>query len=181
MKNFHIRYECNDARDDFASQRKQMTGSHKYPIHLDNDDMNEFDAQNVLFEYGATQENMTDEMVKGEDWKTKSRAEILRLGRNEMIMRSSGWLDQLQGNGSGNASTLPNQIHMPHAPEGGTSWKTLLEDKRQEILLKEHLHGHVTTGEAGFEMAPTSATQCQIDAGLFRLALISQKGNKLCT
>ena len=90
MRFFHIRYECNDARDDFASQRKQMTGSHKYPIHLDNDDMNEFDAQNVLFEYGATQENMTDEMVKGEDWKTKSRAEILRLGRNEtaeMIMK----------------------------------------------------------------------------------------------
>ena len=50
-----------------------------------------------------------------------------------------------------------------------------------EQLLKERLHGHVTTGEAGFEMAPTSATQCQIDAGLFRLALISQKGNKLCT
>ena len=48
-------------------------------------------------------------------------------------------------------------------------------------VLKERLHGHVTTGEAGFEMAPTSATQCQIDAGLFRLALISQKGNKLCT
>ena len=46
---------------------------------------------------------------------------------------------------------------------------------------QQRLHGHVTTGEAGFEMAPTSATQCQIDAGLFRLALISQKGNKLCT
>ena len=80
MRFFHVRYKCNDAHNDFVLQRKQIMDSHKCSIHLDNDDMDEFDAQNVLFEYRAMPENMTDAMVKGKDWKTKSRAEILQLG-----------------------------------------------------------------------------------------------------
>ena len=77
----------------------------------------------------------------------------------------------------------PRKFHRPNWLAGYAISRSALQFSggAVQLVLKERLHGHVTTGEAGFEMAPTSATQCQIDAGLFRLALISQKGNKLCT
>ena len=42
MRFFHIRYECNDARDDFSAMRKQLEkGSGSY---INRDDLDEMDT-----------------------------------------------------------------------------------------------------------------------------------------
>ncbi|KAI0709817.1 hypothetical protein C8Q76DRAFT_625473 [Earliella scabrosa] len=88
MKFFHIRYECNDARDDFSAQRKQLErdSKGKEAYYLSSQDLDELDTQHYR----------QNDLVNGDDWNNVSRAEIIRLGRSstaEDIMRGSGWLD----------------------------------------------------------------------------------------
>ncbi|KAI0739249.1 hypothetical protein C8Q80DRAFT_1124594 [Daedaleopsis nitida] len=47
MKFFHIRFECNDARDDFSAQRKQAGRGGGNPFNMSNDDMEEIDTQGI--------------------------------------------------------------------------------------------------------------------------------------
>ena len=45
MKFFHIRYECNDARDNFSSKRRQAENAGKTLFSMSAEDMDEIDTQ----------------------------------------------------------------------------------------------------------------------------------------
>lgn len=92
MKFFHIRYECNDARDDFSAQRKQAERGGTNPMYMSNSDMDEIDTQAIAFD----PVNREDDIVNAEDWDQDCTAEILRKTRMataENIMKISGWMD----------------------------------------------------------------------------------------
>ncbi|KAI0747732.1 hypothetical protein C8Q80DRAFT_1079266, partial [Daedaleopsis nitida] len=94
MKFFHIRFECNDARDDFSAQRKQAGRGGGNPFNMSNDDMEEIDTQGIIFDPA----NREDDIVNAEDWDQDSTAEILRKSRMataENVMKISGWMDRM--------------------------------------------------------------------------------------
>jgi len=94
MKFFNIRYECNDARDDYSKLLKQKNASDGVFPHWfraddhDNFDGNYDDGSDLWFMKSMKQIN-TPPLAKGS---TKNGAN----GRNPEIVTSAGWLDQCQ-------------------------------------------------------------------------------------
>ena len=98
MKFFHIRYECNDARDDFSSQRRQAEKGGRTLFDMSSEEM---DTQAYIFDGETYQENREHEILNNASWSNVSGGELLRQARMtqaENIMRSSGWLDKLHDN-----------------------------------------------------------------------------------
>ncbi|KAJ7763832.1 hypothetical protein B0H16DRAFT_1311067 [Mycena metata] len=101
IKNFDVRYECNDARDDYFAQMKKKlaeaskSGQDFFPTgflsHKDKfaEDLNDFD-------YGSDDEDLVDNDENIEKGKRTLRmiAEAKDIRR---IMETSGWLDPCMG------------------------------------------------------------------------------------
>ena len=78
MKFFHIRYECNDARDDFSSKRRQAENAGKTLFSMSAEDMDEIDTQGYIFDGEAYQEEREDNIISDENI---SYSELLRQAR----------------------------------------------------------------------------------------------------
>ena len=81
MHNFHIRYECNDARDDFSAQRKRAASGTANPLNMSDEDMDEIETGGYIYDgesIGADHEN---QIVNANDWNQENGAEILRKTR----------------------------------------------------------------------------------------------------
>ncbi|KAI0742793.1 hypothetical protein C8Q80DRAFT_1122956 [Daedaleopsis nitida] len=63
MKFFHVKLECNDARDDFSAQWKQAKRGGTNPMYMSNGDMDEINAQAIVFDPA----NREDDIVNAED------------------------------------------------------------------------------------------------------------------
>ena len=90
MKFFHIRYECNDARDDFSSQRRQAEKGGRTLFNMSSEEMDEMDTQAYIFDGGSYQEDREHEIVNDASWSNVSGGELLRQARMtqaENIMR----------------------------------------------------------------------------------------------
>ena len=137
MKFFHIKYECNDARDDFSAKRKQVENGVNAPFYMSNKDIDELDVQGVIYDNISHQENREEDIVNASNWNAVSEAEVLRQTRfaqAEHIMRSSGWMDSLaDAKASADNSTLHHRLNVDEEITA-TEWKQTLEKQRQAIL-----------------------------------------------
>ena len=136
MRFFHIRYECNDARDDFSAMRKQAERGGRYPMNMSEEDMNEIETQGYIFDGEAVGTDKENELVNGNDWNQDGDAEILRKSRVatvENIMNKAGWMDRMQLNDGYQMPKIPKRLK-PEKPKDGLNWKTLLDKLRQDIL-----------------------------------------------
>ncbi|KAJ7109036.1 hypothetical protein C8R43DRAFT_846393, partial [Mycena crocata] len=101
LRNFDVRYECNDARDDhYAQMQKKLnaakkSGANGFPpgfvSYKDKfaDDVNDFD-------YGSDDENMPDDVDDGP--KGRRTLQMIRESKDiRNIMETSGWLDAAEG------------------------------------------------------------------------------------
>ncbi|KAI0743694.1 hypothetical protein C8Q80DRAFT_1106610 [Daedaleopsis nitida] len=130
MKFFHIRYERNDARDDFSVQRKQAERGGTNTMYMSNDHMDEIDTQGIVFDPA----NREDDLVNAEDWDQDSTAEILRKSRMataENVMKLSGWMDRMDSTLNEQIPSLTRRLKPDQPP---TDWKTLLDNLRKDIL-----------------------------------------------
>ncbi|KAI0069439.1 hypothetical protein K474DRAFT_1754661, partial [Panus rudis PR-1116 ss-1] len=126
MKFFNIRYECNDARDDFAAQRKAGADG-ILPHHMENNDFDYADMDNTWVE--AAEAVNFDE----EHYNVPSRA-FLRLisemTKAEKMLQLSGALTTLSHN-------ILHYIKLAMLKVDSLTahaWKSLLTAKRDEIL-----------------------------------------------
>jgi hypothetical protein len=97
MKFFNIRYECNDARDDYSKllKQKNATGG-VFPHWFNSDDNGHFDDDNcddgadfmVHKEYEADQYTSIGK---------KGQQRIEQMAEIQKIVTSAGWLDQCSG------------------------------------------------------------------------------------
>jgi hypothetical protein len=140
MDNFNLRYECNDARDDYSAQLKIKNSSNsESPIWMLPGDEGENvtdteDAEHIL------QDDCSDDgNSSGEDESEVNRySELNRYGKILMAqmdaaansVKNAGWLDE-SPDGLHHISTTPvkPQMELP-----GSRWKALTEDKKNEIL-----------------------------------------------
>ncbi|EIW51233.1 uncharacterized protein TRAVEDRAFT_81261, partial [Trametes versicolor FP-101664 SS1] len=96
MKFFHIKYECNDARDDYSAARKKGGKTGPSPFNMDNATLDDLDTQ-YYNDDGELNISEIEEMVlRTNDWTELSNAEISRrtqMLQAEQIIQASGWLD----------------------------------------------------------------------------------------
>ena len=78
MDNFMIKYECNDARDDFSAQCKKMEKGHKMPMNLDCEDVDDLDTQHYGEDYNEYHEEPEALITAAEALAEPSSQEITR-------------------------------------------------------------------------------------------------------
>ena len=136
MKFFHIKYECNDARDDFSAMRKQLEKGGKGLYYMSRDDLDEIDTQQLTFDNEARSIDREDDIVNSDNWKDTSRAEVLRQSRHEtaqQIMTQAGWLDKITGKIDQAPNMAPLKINVTE-DRSASDWRDTLAEARQRIM-----------------------------------------------
>ena len=133
MRFFNIRYECNDARDDYSKLLKQQNATGGVFPHWfradDNDNLDGDDFDNggdftVHEEYEADQ--YTSVGKKGQQ-RLEQMAEI------QKIVTSAGWLDQCP---DGPPSMDFAEIEPEELPP--SQWDAAVQEKRQQVLAERN-------------------------------------------
>ncbi|KAJ7121783.1 hypothetical protein C8R43DRAFT_1241439 [Mycena crocata] len=132
LRNFDVRYECNDARDDhYAQMQKKLnaakkSGANGFPpgfvSYKDKfaDDVNDFD-------YGSDDENMPDDVDDGP--KGRRTLQMIRESKDiRNIMETSGWLDAAEGQLT-HVDSEPVQVPSRSRAE----WVNIVKHQRQEL------------------------------------------------
>jgi hypothetical protein len=139
MDNFNIRYECNDARDDFSAQLKKGDTNDKFPQWMSLemiDELDEIDQNDQGADFGDG-EGISDHDYGVNQYSTLGKHG--RLMKEQMIatensMRSAGWLDD-SPNG---VADVPDMQLQPETVQTGVKWKATVHDKRQEVLAERN-------------------------------------------
>jgi hypothetical protein len=133
MKNFNIRYECNDARDDYSAQLKQKNSSSQMSASWLTSDLVD-NNDNIDLVDDETYRAYDDDQEEGIDL-------FMRLGKNGILkqaemdamkhcMKAAGWLDN-SPNGLDSVKEKPIE---PSCIQLGSKWKATVNDKRKEVL-----------------------------------------------
>ena len=133
MRNFNIRYECNDARDDYSAQLKKNSDVSSLSASWLTSDM--IDHQEDDFETGDDFEHI--ESGVGND----DIDRFMKFGRNGMLkqaemdamkrcMQMAGWLDKSPDG----INTVSHEPINPSIVQMGSKWKTAVSDKRKEVI-----------------------------------------------
>lgn len=134
MKFFHIKYECNDARDNFSAQRKKAEKGVSAPFYMSNKDMDELETQGVIYDNQTHQESREEDIVNANNWNTVCDAELLRQSRfaqAENIMNSAGWMDPLEDNKNNATESVQHTRMRINEETTATEWHQVLASKRQ--------------------------------------------------
>ena len=130
MKNFNVRYECNDARDDYSAQKNKEDNNepqsywenHTEMDHLNITDEMDYDDQDNDHALDDTDDYLTpcDKYLK----KLEQMREI------EEIIRNAGWLDK----SSNGMFSIEKTLVQPSSDYIGTHWKMLIAEAKEAVL-----------------------------------------------
>src|SRR5882762_5085314 len=129
MKYFNVRYECLDARDDYAAQMKKGDNvgiSSNWDIYdnLDSDLVNYNSFEGDDFTCDVNMVNVDDIGPKTE----KRNRDMLHV---EQIMQDAGWFDK-SPNGPADVGDLTPVV--PDDFQSGKDWTAVVQRKRQELI-----------------------------------------------
>ncbi|KAJ7083511.1 hypothetical protein C8R43DRAFT_909514, partial [Mycena crocata] len=114
MKNFNVRYECNDARDDFSAQDRKKRGILPLFGHHGDRGNGELDPEE-LAQYG--EEYLLDHPDGEETLGTKYMAREVLMNKIEQIVTDSGWIKRTPSRYS-----IPKRV-IPSLHLTGSQWK----------------------------------------------------------
>jgi hypothetical protein len=138
MKNFNIRYECNDARDDYSAQlKKGNSEGGLFPQWINSDIINSLDDDDD-FEGADFGDNEPD---NENDYGVNKYTTLGRLGkhRQEEIeetrigLNEAGWLDNSPNGLNQNEASIE-----PSILQKGSRWKASVDQERQKILAERN-------------------------------------------
>ena len=132
MKFFNIRYECNDARDDYSKLLKQKneTGG-VFPRWFNSDDNVHFDNDN---DDGA--DFMVHEEYEADQYTSigkKGQQRLEQMAEIQKIVTSAGWLDQCP---DGPPPLNFERIEPEKLPP--SRWEATVQEQRQHILTERN-------------------------------------------
>ena len=136
MKNFNIRYECSDARDDFRAQRTAGGLSNEWTmndldIHEDDDNFDlESDPYTSQGTSGALDEPDMETSSNSEKKRQKEAAEI------RDVLRRTGWLDPTPPA----TSTFQFNHFIPEVHWSAAVWKSILQTKKANTIENKSLN-----------------------------------------
>src|SRR5258705_2672554 len=134
MKFFNIRYECNDARDDYSKLLKQTNASDGvFPHWFRADDNDNFD--------GDKYDDDGSDFIVHEEHDADQYTSIGKKGQQRMeqmaeiqkIVTLAGWLDQCSG---GPPSMDFAEIEAEKLPP--SQWDAAVQEKRQQVLAERN-------------------------------------------
>lgn len=127
MKNFNIRYECMDARDDFRAQRKSQSDFACFWNNEMSDDYS-FESNEANDEESAEM-NVTSAQMFMEVGPKEARLKTERL-QMKNVLNQVGWLDPLPS-----AMLIDsNLLESPPLSLTSLQWKTLVLQKKAEVI-----------------------------------------------
>ena len=129
MKYFNVRYECLDARDDYAAQMKkgENIGIFSNWDIYDNIDADPVDFNTLEGDDFTCDIDIVNEKFIGPRTEKRNR-DMLHV---EEIMRNAGWFDE-SPNGPADVGDLTPVI--PAQFQSGKDWAALVQHKRQELI-----------------------------------------------
>ena len=138
MQYFNIRYECNDARDDYSAQLKKGDASGGLFPWLSPDTVDDLDDINAYDQGG----DFGDENHSEEECGTSKYAGLGKIGKNnqdemsttKIAIKEAGWLDD-SPNGLDSIDKNPIQ---PAISKSSNGWKNAVSDLRQEVLAERN-------------------------------------------
>jgi len=134
MKNFNLRYECNDARDDYYAQRRMDKQKNGFFTSWATDDMLErLDDNNTQQPYDESDpvETMLDEnpyLSSGHS--PESDKKLRQMIEIEMIVRNAGWLDKIIDG----ADPIDKEEFRPEKNQSASKWNETVQSAKQKIL-----------------------------------------------
>jgi hypothetical protein len=130
MRNFNIKYECFDARDDFQAQMKVGTIHNEWPINCF--DGNDADDE-LNLEHDPYVDPNGEDLLKQCDVQKPCKSELNRLkeaGEIKDVLQRTGWLDEAPTiNANANFDKVTSTSHLPPA-----TWKAMLQEQKQRVL-----------------------------------------------
>jgi len=156
MRYFNIRYECNDARDDYSAQQKQQSSSANLSTSWLSSDFTDYQEEDI-----ETGEDDIDYTCDGDRDDDIDR--FMRLGKYGIVkqaemdamkrcMQMSGWLDDSP---NGLNAVMQERIE-PTVTQMGSKWKTTVSDKRKEVI-SERDSGASVSGTINSNLAHTTS------------------------
>ena len=129
MNFFHIRYECNDSRDDFSSQRELEGSAVGFEETDGQDDINSEDYADIVQSSLTGDDGAIDYDPEWDVLGRKALGRIAQMQQAENIARSSGWLDDSK-------ELKPSTVERFEPADGrsSTGWREFLADKRKQTL-----------------------------------------------
>ncbi|KAI0788947.1 hypothetical protein BC629DRAFT_1440144 [Irpex lacteus] len=138
MKNFNLRYECRDARDDYAAQRRaQGKGMGTWPMSMDDDVLDDMDNQDTAVDMNTAaydeDDHWEDHVAPGNK---SSLLQINRMVDAEDMLQRNGLFDVPTGS-TFDISSLPT---VKDTNPSGHYWQTLLNKEKEGILQERQKH-----------------------------------------
>ena len=133
MKYFNIRYECNDARDDYSKLLKQQNATDGvFPHWFRADDNDRFDGDNYDDggDFVVHEEHEVDQYTSiGK----KGQQRLEQMAEIQKIVTSAGWLDQCSdGPSSMCFAEIEPEVLLP------SQWDAAVQEKRQQVLAERN-------------------------------------------
>jgi hypothetical protein len=148
IRNFNIKYECLDARDDFNAKMKAGTGETEFPINNWNGYNDNIDDVSMSDDDPFTKpEPYISENVSNAELNRQREATEIR-----EVLRRTGWLDKSYDK----TKELANLQHViPAKALTSTMWKTMVQNKRQEVYelataSKQNVASTIQTSDQSF-------------------------------
>ena len=133
MRFFNIRYECNDARDDYSKLLKQQNATDGvFPHWFRADDNGNFDGEDYDDggDFAVHEEHEADQYTSiGK----KGQQRLEQMAEIQKIVTSAGWLDQCP---DGPPSMDFEEIEPEELPP--SQWDAAVQEKRQQVLAERN-------------------------------------------
>lgn len=160
MKNFNLRYECLDARDDYTAQRKANERSGRFDIAFNTDEqlLDQLDEQNQYYK-NLTEAYDDDTAVERlyESMGNRTEKRLTQMKLIEKAMEKIGWYKGTPNDALHESFKLPESIQ----PDEITDWKALLkEEQKKRLSVKEKVFkGQTLTVEEIEKLSPLEKAQ----------------------
>jgi len=136
MKNFNLRYECIDARDDYSAKLKDKeTVSGIFPSWASSEVLKDLD-HNIFLEYDDDNpiEDFTEESAYLEPT-AKHLRKLEEMNHIENVVQNAGWLDKCPQEIDKIDAGIELKVNIP-----GTKWASIVKSARDAILMERGKH-----------------------------------------
>jgi hypothetical protein len=133
MDNFNIRYECNDARDDYSAQlKKGAVLDNILPYWMSSNEIIDSNQRNQGDDFGDEEgiDDINYGINKYSSLGPHGKIIKLQMHAAEDSVKDAGWLDDTP-NGIDKVNTIP---FIPGLVQPGSKWKEAIQIKKQKIL-----------------------------------------------
>ena len=129
MRNFNLRYECNDACDNYSANVKKdkqniFTGS-----WATEESLKDLDVSADQYEDQPDLEAAYEEALLSIDPKSSYFRKLETMNKIERIIRGLGWLDKLTGH-----TPVIDKTFEPKEKQSGSQWAALVQLAKKKIL-----------------------------------------------